>query len=376
MRMKFKSHISNPLLLSRLKLIAVGLFTAISCLLINPITAHASFSFTDAELKSVVQALYNGTSSSNRGGNSTIQNGVAYTRTGYLCYLLTKDGATTGDPAYAFSSPGFNGIAGSKWVCTSRRGHSVSGWTGTAPWGVTPWQELGTASNEPKIKEWALAVTVNGKPNAQQFVFEQWGVEAEKNFQSDEYILVIETIMNFQYSVKGGDGGSSEIVYITRRTIDNKVSVKADEIIKSMTFSATADQQKIRKSIIKALTDQVVNELKKDPNVRIVADSSEIPNDTSAGGSGRTFTSDPLIGTVPNLIQYKNGNTVFNSYTNKVAPHAEKIKVSEAGFEAYTGSGSTQLSDSEVQSYGVAMLIIHCKNDSIHTYWEPNHSSF
>ncbi|MCM1219507.1 MAG: hypothetical protein NC548_33930 [Lachnospiraceae bacterium] len=94
---------------------------------------------------------------------------------------------------------------------------------------------------------------------------------------------------------------------------------------------------------------------------------------SQGGGTGRTFTTDPLIGTVPNLLQYKNGNTVFDSYTNKVAPHAEKIKVSEAGFTAYTGSNS-QLSDAEVQSYGVAMLIIHCKNSAIHTYWEPNGS--
>ena len=85
-------------------------------------------------------------------------------------------------------------------------------------------------------------------------------------------------------------------------------------------------------------------------------------------GTNRTFTSPPLIGTVPNLITYKKGNTVFDSYTNKVAPHSEKIKVNEAGFTAYTGTGV--LSDSEVQSYGVAMLIIHCKSDAIHTYWE------
>lgn len=49
-----------------------------------------------------------------------------------------------------------------------------------------------------------------------------------------------------------------------------------------------------------------------------------------------------------------------------------KIRVSEAGFTAYPSSGPNQLTDSEVQSYGVAMLIIHCKNDAIHTYWEPN----
>lgn len=201
--MKFKSHIPKPLLLSRLKLTAVGLFTALTCLFINPITAHA------VDLNVVadnVIAEYNGTSDSNRGGTSAIVNGVAYTRTGYLCYLLTKDDSPTGDPAYAFYSPGYNGIAGSRWVCTSRRGHTVSSWYDVAPWGVTPWGNGGSPSYEPDIRDWMLQ-PIDGAPQAYAFVQECWGEKAAKNFMSDEYILVLETIMNFQYSVKGGNGG-------------------------------------------------------------------------------------------------------------------------------------------------------------------------
>ena len=146
--MKFQSHIPKPLLLSRLKLLSVGLFTALTCLLINPITAHADLAAGAANaIADSVVASYNGTHSDNHGGNSAIPNGVAYTRTGYLCYLLTKDGSPTGDPAYAFYSPGYNEIAGSQWVCTSRRGQSVSGWRDPAPWGVTPWENGGSPSN-------------------------------------------------------------------------------------------------------------------------------------------------------------------------------------------------------------------------------------
>ena len=139
--MKFQSHIPKPPLLSRLKLLSVGLFTALICLLINPITAHAD---PVDDVVRAVGATYNGTSDNNHGGTSAIPNGVAYTRTGYLCYLLTKDGSPTGDPAYAFYSPGYNGIAGSQWVCTSRRGHTVSSWKEPAPWGVTPWENGGS----------------------------------------------------------------------------------------------------------------------------------------------------------------------------------------------------------------------------------------
>lgn len=361
--MKFRSHIPKPLLFSKLKLLAVGLFTVLSCILVNPITAHADMV---SEIVEAIVAQYNGTSDSNRGGSSAIVNGVAYTRTGYLCYLLTKDGANTGLPAYAFYSPGFNGIAGSKWVCTSRRGHSVSGWTAEAPWGVTAWGNGGSPSYEPQIRDWMLQ-PIDGKPQAQQFVFKTWGVEAEKNFQSDKYILVIETIMNFQYSVKGGSGGAG-------------ASASIDPAIRQ---GVIAESIKAAKTIVAGMPDSVLNNilhdeyynrkgiyskanyikyLANDIQERVFARLSQ----ESSDGGGRTFVGPPLIGTVPNLITYKNGNTVFDSYTNKVAPHAEKIKVSEAGFTAYTGTGS--LTDSEVQSYGVAMLIIHCKNDSIHTY--------
>lgn len=201
--MKFQSHIPKPSLLSRLKLLSAGLFTALTCLLINPITAHASSEDLVNKVVESVTAAYNGTHSDNHGGTSHIVNGVAYTRTGYLCYLLTKDGSSTGLPPYAFYSPGYNGIAGSQWVCTSRRGQSVSGWTDPAPWGVTPWENGGSPSNEVKIRDWMLQ-PIDGAPQAYAFVKDYWGAEAAKNFMSDEYILVLETIMNFQYSVAGG----------------------------------------------------------------------------------------------------------------------------------------------------------------------------
>ena len=40
---------------------------------------------------------------------NTVHNGISYTKTGYLCYLLTEDGnAVKGTSAKAFKSPGFS----------------------------------------------------------------------------------------------------------------------------------------------------------------------------------------------------------------------------------------------------------------------------
>lgn len=357
--MNFRSHIPKPQLPQWILRFVLCLF--IIGYIITPMDVYAE---SEAELtNSAVDSIltsYNGTSDSNRGGNSAIPNGVSYTRTGYLCYLLTKDGATTGDPAYAFASPGFSAISGSKWVCTSRRGQSVSGWSGEAFWGVTPWCNGGSPSNEPQIRDWFLKPTSDGTPQALQFVQDCWGEKAARSFQSDEYILVIETIMNFQYSIAGGSGSGSGSAGIPRQVL-NQISKDATKqaiaIVEKLNIQGSS-QAAVIQGIARTIYNRVVSSLQK----------------SGYSGGNRTFTSDPLIGTVPNLIQYKNGSKVFDSYTNKVAPHAEKIRVSEAGFTAYPSSGPNQLTDSEVQSYGVAMLIIHCKNDAIHTYWEPNGS--
>ncbi len=371
--MDLKSHIPKPKrkMIKMVIQFVTAMFIITTLFAINSFMAYADNYSISEGVNKVAGAVYNGTSNSTHGGTSAIVNGVSYTRTGYLCYLLTKDGGTTGLPAYAFASPGYNGIAGSRWVCTSRRGQSVSSWKEPAPWQCTPWQEGGAPSNEPKIRDWFLQTGAGGKLNAQVFVLQYWGEAAVKNFESDEYILVIETIMNFQYSIAGGSGSNTPLVISPSeaKAITAAAREEAEKYMDNVPQAVLSGIAMTAQKSVKEIRDDWINQITEKAVEKIV-------NQMRADGasSNRTFTSDPLIGTVPNLIQYKGQSTVFNSYTNKVAPHAEKIKVSEAGFTAYTGSGSTQLSDSEVQSYGVAMLIIHCKNDAIHTYWEPNGS--
>lgn len=346
----------------KVKILAMFISLIALSILTPPTKAYADDLDNMAE---EIAAMYNGTSNSSHGGNSYIPNGVSRARTGYLCYLLTKDGNTTGLPAYAFKSPGYNGIPDSIWVCTSRRGQSVSSWYDVAPWGVTPWENEGYPSNEPFIKNWMLTPAEGGKPQAAIFVQDTWGIEAEQRFATDEYILVIETIMNFQYSVAGGsgDGLSFETILAITATCKKKAQeyvakIPTQDLAKLLAERGYSDSR----GYISNLTTE------------LTAKACALLREQNAGG--REFVTPPLIGTVPNLIEYKNGSTVFDSYTNKVAPHDEKLETSEAGFVAYTGGGGdTKLSDAEVQSYGVAMLIIHCKgNNAIHTYWSENGS--
>ena len=77
-----------------------------------------------------------------------------------------------------------------------------------------------------------------------------------------------------------------------------------------------------------------------------------------------------LVGTPANMIKYRNtvlkSNTnVFNKFTHKIACFAEYIQPGnigeQIGFTAWNGSTSSQLTDQQVQDYGVAMMVISAK---------------
>lgn len=356
----------------------LGLFITIPIFLNTPITVKANEAREVAD--TVISGLgVNSTSNNVSGGTSAITNGVSYTRTGYLCYLLTKEGEVVPYPAYAFHSPAYNEIPNSQWVCTSRRGHTVSNWKGTAPWNLTPWAEGGSPSNEPQIKQWFTAEN-GGVSNAYKFVYDCWGEDAALSFKSDEYILVIETIMNFQYSTSTGNNGNgvitsvdvTEIMRLCEEEAKKKLS-RLKELHENRDDYTDASET----AYARVLSQYGGSERRVIFNWTMTSTAIVLAKLGASGwesGGEREYTSPPLIGTVPNLIKYKNGSTVFDSYLNKVAPHAEKIQKSEAGFTVYSG-GIGKISDSEVGQYGVAMLIIHCKDEgSIHTYWQPHGS--
>ena len=138
------------------------------------------------------------------GGNSKIVNGISYARTGYLCYMLTETGDNVpGAGAILLKCQGYNEIPGASNICTSKKGGFVkNSFDGIAPWPYTPFNENKT-TNQAQIKAWMME-EVGGVANAVAFVQTQWGTEVAQHFSSNEYILVIETVLHFQYSVSAG----------------------------------------------------------------------------------------------------------------------------------------------------------------------------
>lgn len=275
----------------------------------------------------------------------TIQDGVSYTQTGYLCYLLTKDGnAVSGTIAYAFSCPNFNTITrGGTPVfhASSRKGdYLAESWTDVAPWNCSPFNEDRTTNAE-TIRAWMKAPFSGDIPNGQQFVKDLWGDACRDKFKSGDYILVIETIMHFRYSF--------------------------DYTYKSLSVDEW-------KAILRA----------KYP------DMPETPLNTTASAYSSNITEyrapfgPSVIGTVRDCLNYQSvaysvatANTyidvksynLFSKYLNQVAPFAERIGAGSAGeragFSAWTGGIDSRLSDSQVNQYGVAMLVISALEDDI-----------
>lgn len=353
------------------------LFTALICALtINTLQTHASESGTDAVASSIVDSLgITGT-----GGDDTIKHGVWHTKTGYLCYLLDKNGQKIPSTnAIALSSPGFYQHDGTQWIAESRKGGYIAGrFNGTADWNCTPWQESNNgvcATNEPTIRAWFEKDGTDGAQNALIFVRDNWGnvdPNIPHKFGQGEYYLVIETLMHFQYSVKAGStDGMQEAIDAAYAEVDKMSDAQLMYRFKLAGFPAIYETWlKLPYSAQSARADIYRTDLKYSVKKKI---------EEAYGSGGRTFVGDPVIGTVPNLIEYKHAigtsTIVFNSFTNKVACFAEYIQPGnigeQIGFTAWNGSTSSQLTDQQVQDYGVAMMVISAKPQGQTTADEP-----
>lgn len=340
-------------------------------LLLNPITAYASD--FDTALNNARDAWVNSTSGNMNGGTSTIANGVSKDRTGYLCYLLTPDGNTVpGTGAVALKSTTMADYAGSEWQCTSRKGgYSASSWyaDGTiAPWNTTPWiiSDDQAISKEPEIKAWMAQKTLSTeRANGIQFVGLIWGDAAMDKFIANEYILVIETIMNFQYSKANADGSTQPV------TLTPEQQAELQEIASSSAFAIiiTMDRESLisEASGTQGYSESVIQDMT-DADLRAIVLNKwsstiyhTLANETTSTESsgGRIYFGPPYIGTVPVLTTLNvSSTTVFDSYLKGTAPHAEKIARDDAGFIAWTG-GEVRLTYEQVRQYGVAMMIIH-----------------
>lgn len=288
------------------------------------------------------------------GGNNTfdtIQGGISYKRTGYMCYLLTKDGNTIpGMTAKAFYSPGYSELSGAIWGCYSKKGgYNVKRWTDPAPWNLPPFDN-NQNTNVSQIKAW-MTQKSSGMQNGVQFVYKYWdnndpkGVNARK-FRDGDYILVIETILHFQPYTSGE-------INITYGDI---VGVLASKGIRLDTMPQAQQNELVQ--------------LAKDMYSR------KYPN---AAGKYKKV-GNPIIGTCNDCINYEKAvgakTSIFSVFTNRIAVFAEMIEGNgagvKAGFKAWGGSTSTKISDNEVKEYGVGMMVIACGDSSIQTTYDES----
>ena len=397
--------------LAMLSLLLMFIFSA------YPLTVHA-----DSAAGAIIDSLGKGSTA----GTSTIQKGISYTRTGYLCYLLTKDGnAIPGMTAKAFRSPGCVLHDGTVSIAKSRKGnYTADSFVGDAPWGCPPFGNSDSygnvTTNEPTIKAWFAAKDA-GVANAITFVSNNWGTDAAKKFGNDEYVLVIETMVNFQYSVPDGSVGSASsgstsggmtkaeaIAYINNlsnetlvqaardahasvyldiydyydNAINNYMAGRASEIRTQdgIRVIDVLTAKEYRDATIDLMRSKVRNEMAtRYSNGYVFSVGS-----TSSGG--RQYFGTPILGTLPNVLDYRTTyipectSNWFASYTNKAAAFAEYITAGKAGeragFRPWTGSTTEKLTDGQVKEYGVGLMVISAHDnvatDYTHTWDAEN----
>lgn len=384
-----------------------------------PLTVHAD-GISDAAANAIVDSFGTGSTA----GTSTIQKGISYTRTGYLCYLLTKDGnPIPGMTAKAFATPGCVLHEGTAWIAKSRKGnYTATAFTAVAPWGCPPFGNSDSygnvTTNEPTIKAWLAEKNSIGVANAIVFVGNNWGEDAKNKFNDDEYVLVIETMVNFQYSVPDGSAGSSS----SGSTSDGMTLEQANAYITGLSGEVLAEAAKNSGSasaliyasqyeqylawfragedienedgtvmstteVGRLLTNLVMNmkgSIIREMTTRYSNGYVFSVGSTSSGG--RQYFGTPILGTLPNVLDYRTTyipectSNWFASYTNKAAAFAEYITAGKAGeragFRPWTGSTTEKLTDGQVKEYGVGLMVISAHDnittDATHTWDAEN----
>lgn len=392
--------------LAMLSLLLMLIFSA------YPLTVHA-----DSAADAIIDSLGTGTATT----STHIEKGVSYARTGYLCYLLTQDGnSIPGMTAKAFMSPGCSLHEGTAWIAKSRKGnYTATAFTAVAPWGCPPFNnsdDYGNVStNEPTIKAWLAAVASNGNTNAANFVQQTWNnEEATKKFANDEYILVIETMLNFQYSLNAGGGmtksqalsyidnlGEEQLISAARASnhsvVRNVYLLDYDYYTNALERYNKGEITTLRRrvgsgeltprQVIENIAD-IVERMRSavhDAMEARYADSSYSFMASSSSG-GRQYFGTPILGTLPNVLDYRTTyipectSNWFASYTNKAAAFAEYITAGKAGeragFRPWTGSTTEKLTDGQVKEYGVGLMVISAHDnittDATHTWDAEN----
>ena len=192
----------------------------------------------------------------------------------------------------------------------------------------------------------------SGISNAYNVVSKYWGTEVAQHFGSNEYILVIETVLHFQYSVSTGGA--------------NKAPQFNYDQVRMML------QRKYPNAVIpNGMIMQVMDDL-----------NAKLEEYYQSSGAGFQTVGSPIVGTCTDCLNYFDAvvsqytsKNYFSSYLNSIAPFAERITKGgageKAGFIPWTASSSGKLTNDEVRTYGVAMMVITAKRDGQTTCDEP-----
>lgn len=352
------------------------LFAALVCTLtINTLKTHATDDY-DKWVQSIVDS---------QGVDSTektveVPNGASTRRTGYLCYLLDKNGKEVpGTEAVAFKSPDFTYYPGKyEWIVKSRTGgYTADRFKDTpADWACTPWREEGKdnyLTNEPQIREWFKSEDKDSNMGGTQFVYATWGEDAADKYVDGEYFIVIETIMHLQFSkwkpgviISTAQEGYDDLVDRYSAMSGRALVSEAPTNIQKAYDRGDIGESAVRTYILKAL--------------KKLYNSNPSAFEIKKPGEYQLLGEDLLVGTIPNLIEYRNtvlksNTTVLNKFTHKIAPFAEFVcsgNIGEQlGFKAWTGSTSKQISDKDIFDYGVAMMVISADIPEQSTCDEP-----
>lgn len=339
--MKTFNHKKIPFLIL-LTTISLSLIT-----LLHPLTAYAID--TDKIVASIVNSI---STNGGGGGTSGYSNGVSYTKTGYLVYMVNKQSGakTSSEIKYLCSNP----YAGTVDITEGRRGGSGT-YKGTPPWNLTPWNYVGgnTVSNEPKIKQWFIE-------NGHNFVQKAFPDHLSK-FETDEEVIVVETLMNFQFQDCLGKGSSTstisynEALLLAQARMGER-GINDNYLRRTYGLPPKRENAYLYEVIYKEVAEKLAKQIMEEGTV----------------GTNTHYES-PYLGTVANLIDKRvslpASASFADNYLKAIAPRSEYIKKSEAGFTNWTGGFPMSLSD--VKNYGVAMMIIHCMDSSQTTCDEP-----
>ena len=266
-----------------------------------------------------------------------------------------------------------------------------------------------------------------GIENTAKFIKDNFGMDAALAYGKKEAILVVETLMHFQFSREGTATETDGEKLKNKRIYDLSKKYSAISLVESKIESysiVSSSNPNYAKYLDDAINEGInflyeygftntANNIKKnkDPDSRLAAielcisslkwyankyleeamamDPSEFVENTG----GRVLLGPTLVGTVPELVKYKAGLSpqpgVFDSFINGAACEAEYMTAGglgeQAGFVPWDGStrdgryhnsyGNYLLSNDQVTRLAVAMMVFTAQTDSQTTCDEPQQPS-